>query len=484
MAAVLERSWENEYECIIPFQPPASEIIVPRIIDIPSSWNDFFFVDFSPVYQRPFFRGFDGGLPVGHPSQVQPASCSPRYRAWQDPEGRIYYEDLETGSTDKHLPGAKAQKKDLQVGMCIELCTQEGKQWYEQCTGEIILFCLDKALVCIPDYWTEVVVSQDQIRPLSMGRLVKLQNGGHLTNGIMQRALRDQRTQEIMYEVANGPSVLRLRPLHLRSPRFDGLEQVLQNPPGELKEFLVTFVMPGLQKEEHFNIHVPPKFQMVESKLQMDKVAKWPLLIYLHGSGGGTFLSFTKRSLPCEGGRYAAEHFIIVSPHCTWKWKASPLPWVLTLVRELRKMPYVDSSRIYLTGVSMGGMGCWELAMQDPNLFAAVAPVAGYHKEWMRSDIAQALKATPIFAVNSRKDTTCPLAPEMKLYEELQLHRACLRVDLCNSAHTEMHRAHMDDTTLYEWMLSYPESPEPVKAPTHISSARRWLDKTLALWML
>ena len=36
------------------------------------------------------------------------------------------------------------------------------------------------------------------------------------------------------------------------------------------------------------------------------------------------------------------------------------------------------------------GMGCWELAMQDPNLFAAVAPVAGYHKEWMRSDIAQA----------------------------------------------------------------------------------------------
>ena len=34
---------------------------MPRIFDIPSSWNDFFFVDFSPVYQRPFFRGFDGG---------------------------------------------------------------------------------------------------------------------------------------------------------------------------------------------------------------------------------------------------------------------------------------------------------------------------------------------------------------------------------------------------------------------------------------
>lgn len=31
------------------------------------------------------------------------------------------------------------------------------------------------------------------------------------------------------------------------------------------------------------------------------QVAKWPLLIYLHGSGGGTFLSFTKRSERCEG---------------------------------------------------------------------------------------------------------------------------------------------------------------------------------------
>eukprot|EP00913_Durusdinium_trenchii_P013289 g12473.t1 len=62
---------------------------------------------------------------------------------------------------------------------------------------------------------------------------------------------------------------------------------------------------------------------------------------------------------------------------------------------ELCKMPYVDSSKVYLTGVSMGGMGCWELTMQKPKLFAAIAPVAAYHKAYLRSQIAEALRNTP-----------------------------------------------------------------------------------------
>ena len=36
------------------------------------------------------------------------------------------------------------------------------------------------------------------------------------------------------------------------------------------------------------------------------------------------------------------------------------------------------------------GMGCWELGMQDPDLFAAIAPIAAYHKGHLRSEIAEA----------------------------------------------------------------------------------------------
>lgn len=38
----------------------------------------------------------------------------------------------------------------------------------------------------------------------------------------------------------------------------------------------------------------------------------------------------------------------------------------------------------------LGGMGCWELAAQAPQLFAGLAPVAAYHKEALRWQIAEA----------------------------------------------------------------------------------------------
>jgi predicted peptidase len=46
------------------------------------------------------------------------------------------------------------------------------------------------------------------------------------------------------------------------------------------------------------------------------------------------------------------------------------------LDRTVAKYP-VDPQRIYLTGLSMGGYGAWELAMRQPARFAAVAPVCG-----------------------------------------------------------------------------------------------------------
>eukprot|EP00438_Fugacium_kawagutii_P026728 Skav228694 [mRNA] locus=scaffold2247:482125:485083:- [translate_table: standard] len=113
-------------------------------------------------------------------------------------------------------------------------------------------------------------------------------------------------------------------------------------------------------------------------------------------------------------------------------------------------------------------MGCWELAAagnqgSQSGLFTAVVPVAAYHKEPLRWQIAEALKKTPIFAVHSRKDcsettmkflgvldTTCPLAKEKHLYEELQGQGSTLRVDLCDYVRTSMHRVHVEFPNIYD----------------------------------
>jgi len=51
-----------------------------------------------------------------------------------------------------------------------------------------------------------------------------------------------------------------------------------------------------------------------------------------------------------------------------------------------------DSNRVYLTGLSYGGFGTWYIASQFPELFAAVAPIAGWgHSDFMKSIAEQKL---------------------------------------------------------------------------------------------
>ena len=47
-----------------------------------------------------------------------------------------------------------------------------------------------------------------------------------------------------------------------------------------------------------------------------------------------------------------------------------------SLTATLRETP-VDVDRVYLTGLSMGGYGSWELAVRWPDVFAALIPICG-----------------------------------------------------------------------------------------------------------
>lgn len=65
-------------------------------------------------------------------------------------------------------------------------------------------------------------------------------------------------------------------------------------------------------------------------------------------------------------------------------------------------MRNVDKSRVYLSGISMGGYACWHVAMARPEWFAAALPVSGGGMYWN----ASRLKAVPIRAFYGRLDQT------------------------------------------------------------------------------
>jgi predicted peptidase len=106
---------------------------------------------------------------------------------------------------------------------------------------------------------------------------------------------------------------------------------------------------------------------------------KWPLLIFLHGKGErGDDLEKVKIHGPAKLIKEGRDFpFIIAAPQCpdsSW-WSTVVLDRWLSYL--LTRLP-VDQTRIYLTGLSMGGFGTWAWAMERPDRFAAIAPICGW----------------------------------------------------------------------------------------------------------
>jgi predicted peptidase len=67
--------------------------------------------------------------------------------------------------------------------------------------------------------------------------------------------------------------------------------------------------------------------------------------------------------------------------------------------------PAIDLSRVYVTGISMGGYGTWDLLSRRPEVFAAAVPICG------GGDVAQAQKMAnvPIWTFHGSADNAVPV---------------------------------------------------------------------------
>lgn len=131
-----------------------------------------------------------------------------------------------------------------------------------------------------------------------------------------------------------------------------------------------------------------------------DTMKKYPLVIFLHGSGERG--DDNKAQLKWGVLNFATDQMlmehpaIIVAPQCPdhEQWSnftgfgkeetlhllpepSKPMQLVIGLIHELIKKAPVDTNRIYITGLSMGGFGTYDAIERYPHLFAAAIPVAG-----------------------------------------------------------------------------------------------------------
>lgn len=110
-----------------------------------------------------------------------------------------------------------------------------------------------------------------------------------------------------------------------------------------------------------------------------DGVKPLPLLVALHGMGGDENSMFDSygKELPVDANKAG---FIMVAPKGrapASMYRGSAEQDVLDVISEVERDYKVDESRVYLMGHSMGGFGTWSIAMNHPDLFAALGPISG-----------------------------------------------------------------------------------------------------------
>ncbi len=178
----------------------------------------------------------------------------------------------------------------------------------------------------------------------------------------------------------------------------------------------------------------------------------WPLLVFLHGSGeSGSDLNKVKAHGPpkliAEGKDFP---FIVVSPQSSGRgWDASSLNG---LVDDVTSKYQVDTNRIYVTGLSMGGFGTWSLAAAYPAKFAAIAPICGGGNP----GDAPKIKDLPIWVFHGAKDTAVPLKRSADMVEALkEAGSKSVEFTVYPEAGHDSWTETYDNPELYTWFLKH-----------------------------
>lgn len=194
-----------------------------------------------------------------------------------------------------------------------------------------------------------------------------------------------------------------------------------------------------------------PHWVHLPSAYPQDEDASWPMLVFLHGSGErGDVLDLVKMHGPpklAEAGQDLP--FITVSPQCPLGQNWLPRQ-VVDLVDSLSAAYRVDRDRIYLTGLSMGGYGTWDIAARYPNTFAAIAPICGGGNPATAARFAH----LPTWVFHGALDSVVPIEESQHMVDALSAAGGNARFTVYPEAGHDSWTEAYNTPELYDWFLA------------------------------
>lgn len=205
----------------------------------------------------------------------------------------------------------------------------------------------------------------------------------------------------------------------------------------------------GLATSYPYLEYLPPDYATA-------KGARFPLVIFLHGSGErGDELNIVKRvGLPV----YLASHpefpAVVLCPQCPRGavWKPAEINELIT--QALAKYR-IDPDRIYMTGVSMGGFCTWSYATWYPQRLAAIVPVCGIGdpKDMVR------LKSVPTWAFHGEVDPVVPIGRDRECVDALSAAGGDVQFTTYPGVGHRCENLAYNTPALYTWLFAQVRKP-------------------------
>jgi predicted peptidase len=195
----------------------------------------------------------------------------------------------------------------------------------------------------------------------------------------------------------------------------------------------------------NYLLHLPKDYKHGEEK-------KWPLLLFLHGAGeiGDNIEALRVQALP----RFIEDKeefpFIVLSPQCplgsSWHNEFTALDELIQFALENYN---IDTKRIYLTGLSMGGFAAWDYSVVHPDLFAAIIPICG---GCSYPDYLHLIKEVPVWAFHGEKDDIVPIEESRIAVDILKNSGGNVKFTVYPEVGHDSWTETYSNTEIYDWL--------------------------------
>ena len=151
------------------------------------------------------------------------------------------------------------------------------------------------------------------------------------------------------------------------------------------------------------------------SDFKADK--KYPVIIHFHGAGSrGDDLSVLRRQTIISYAKSNEDFpFVMFLPQCSHNSWFDIFEQLRSFVKTVITHPYVDESKVYLSGVSMGGYASWQLLMSEPDIFKKAIICCGGGMYWNAASIR-----TSVWAFHGTDDETVFVEESRKMVEAVR----------------------------------------------------------------